>query len=61
MMFPPTTGDDRRGSGSDFGDDPDPSNRDRLIYLTMREVAIVGPASFNTAACATRSGSPTRW
>jgi AcrR family transcriptional regulator len=48
MMFPPHTGDDMSSIWLDFGDDPEPSNRQRLIYLTMREVAIVGPASFNT-------------
>jgi AcrR family transcriptional regulator len=48
MMFPPHDGDDMASLWLDFGDDPEPSNRDRLIYLTMREVAIVGPASFNT-------------
>jgi len=48
MMFPPHVGDDMGDIWLDFGDDPAPSNRDRLIYLTMREVAIVGPASFNT-------------
>jgi AcrR family transcriptional regulator len=48
MMFPPHDGDDMASLWLDFSDDPEPSNRDRLIYLTMREVAIVGPASFNT-------------
>jgi AcrR family transcriptional regulator len=49
MMFPPHDGDDIGRIWLDFGDDPEPSNRDRLIYLTMREVALVGPASFNTS------------
>jgi AcrR family transcriptional regulator len=49
MIFPPHDGDDRSSLWLDFGSDPEPSNRDRLIYLTMREVAIVGPASFNTS------------
>jgi AcrR family transcriptional regulator len=49
LMFPPQEGDDPARIWLDFADDPNPSNRDRLIYLTMREVAIVGPASFNTA------------
>ena len=49
MMFPPHDEDDLQPLWLDFGDDPEPSNRDRLIYLTMREVAIVGPASFNTS------------
>ncbi|MDA2983645.1 MAG: TetR/AcrR family transcriptional regulator [Actinomycetota bacterium] len=48
-MFPPHVTDEMRSLWLDFGDDPEPSNRDRLVYLTMREVAIVGPASFNTA------------
>jgi len=48
MMFPPHLVDDMSSLWLDFSDDPEPSNRDRLIYLTMREVAIVGPASFNT-------------
>ena len=48
-MFPPHVTDEMRSLWLDFGDDPEPSNRDRLICLTMREVAIVGPASFNTA------------
>jgi len=48
MMFPPHDGDDMTSIWLDFGDEPDPNNRQRLIYLTMREVAIVGPASFNT-------------
>ncbi len=49
MMFPPEVGDDPSSAWLAFGDDPEPSNRDRLISLTMREVAIVGPASFNTS------------
>jgi len=49
MMFPPHEGGDVASIWLDFGDDPEPSNRERLIYLTMREVALVGPASFNTA------------
>jgi AcrR family transcriptional regulator len=48
MMFPPHEEGDLPAQWLDFGDDPEPSNRDRLIYLTMREVATVGPASFNT-------------
>jgi AcrR family transcriptional regulator len=31
-----------------FGEDPDPPNRTKLLLLTMREVALVGPATFNT-------------
>jgi len=48
MMFPPHDGDTAL-LWADFTDDPEPSNRDRLVFLTMREVAIVGPASFNTS------------
>lgn len=32
-----------------FSADDEPSNRDKMIYLTMREVALVGPATFNTS------------
>jgi len=49
MMFPPQDGDDTGRVWLDYGGDPNPSNRDRLIFLAMREVADVGPASFNTA------------
>jgi AcrR family transcriptional regulator len=45
----------QRGDESDlssfwlnFGDNPDPSIRQKMIYLTIREVALVGPGSFNT-------------
>jgi AcrR family transcriptional regulator len=31
-----------------FGDNPEPSIRQKMIYLTIREVALVGPGSFNT-------------
>jgi AcrR family transcriptional regulator len=31
-----------------FGEDPDPPIREKMLYLTIREVALVGPASFNT-------------
>ena len=48
MMFPPPDGDDPSGPWLDL-DGSEPSNRDRLIELTMREVALVGPASFNTS------------
>jgi len=47
--FPTHVGDDMSAFWLDFNGNPDPSNRDRLIYLTMREVALVGPATFNTA------------
>ena len=48
-MFPDHLGDDLSALWLEYGDDPDPSNRDRLVYLTMQEVALVGPASFNTS------------
>lgn len=48
LMFPPPDGDGPDGVWFDL-DGTEPSNRDRLIRLTMREVAIVGPASFNTS------------
>jgi AcrR family transcriptional regulator len=32
-----------------FSSDEEPTNRDKMIYLTMREVALVGPATFNTS------------
>ena len=31
-----------------FGDNPEPSIKQKMIYLTIREVAVVGPGSFNT-------------
>ncbi len=49
MMFPPQDGEDSESVWSHHGGDAEPSNRDRLIILAMRDVAIVGPASFNTA------------
>jgi len=48
MMFPPHESGEISDLWLDYGTDPEPSNRDRLIFLTMREVAMVGPASFNT-------------
>ncbi len=49
MMFPPADRGDAADLWLGLGDGEEPSNRDRLIALTMREVALVGPASFNTA------------
>jgi len=49
LMFPPPAGDDLEALWMEYSDHPNPSNRDRLIFLAMREVAVVGPASFNTA------------
>jgi len=48
-MFPSYDGDGEEDMWLDHLGDPSPPNRDRLIVLAMREVAIVGPASFNTA------------
>jgi len=48
-MFPAQQGDDVGRLWLDYGDDANPPNRSRLLYLAMREVALVGPASFNTA------------
>ena len=31
-----------------FGDDPNPPLRNKIIYLTIQEVAVVGPATFST-------------
>jgi AcrR family transcriptional regulator len=51
-MFPsqPDQGiDDLAAFWRHFSGDGEASNRDKMIYLTMREVALVGPASFNTS------------
>ena len=48
MLLPPLEGGDPASRWLDLGDDPEPSTRDRLLYLTMYEVARVGPAAFNT-------------
>jgi AcrR family transcriptional regulator len=48
-LFPPDLGDDLSAYWVHFCGHPDPPNRDKLVYLTIREVAITGPASFNTA------------
>jgi len=47
-MFPASADDDLTAFWSHFGEGPDPSNRTKLLLLTMREVALVGPATFNT-------------
>ena len=31
-----------------FGDDPNPPLRNKILYLTIQEVAVVGPATFST-------------
>ena len=51
-MFPgPPDGgiDDLAAFWKHFSGSEEPSNRDKMIYLTMREVALVGPATFNTS------------
>jgi AcrR family transcriptional regulator len=47
-MFPPNDGGDLASFWLHFDDQPDPPNRRKLLLLTMREVALVGPATFNT-------------
>ena len=39
-----------------FSDDPQPSMRDKIIYLTFEEVAKVGPGLFNVASVCDRLG-----
>ena len=48
MMFPPCAREDQASlwAALDLGDGP--SSRDRIVALTMLEVARVGPAAFNT-------------
>lgn len=48
-LFPPDLGDDLSAYWMHLCGHLDPPNRDKLIYLTIREVAITGPASFNTS------------
>jgi AcrR family transcriptional regulator len=48
-LFPPDLGDDLSAYWVHFCGHPDPPNRDKLVYLTIREVAMTGPASFNTS------------
>jgi AcrR family transcriptional regulator len=51
-LFPSETGqgsDDLEAFWRHFSGDEEPTNRERMILLTMREVALVGPASFNTS------------
>jgi len=47
-MFPSPDEGDLASFWLHFGEDPDPPNRRKLLLLTMREVALVGPATFNT-------------
>ena len=49
MMFPPHLDGDEATLWQDFSPDSVPSTREQMVILTMREVALVGPASFNTA------------
>ena len=47
-MFPPRVEGDLDALWRDFGAGPEVSSRDRILLLTMLEVARVGPAAFNT-------------
>jgi AcrR family transcriptional regulator len=47
-FFPNAEEDDLTKFWLVFGDDPEPSVRSKMIYLTIREVAVIGPGSFNT-------------
>jgi len=46
----------RRRSGPRWAQPVEPSTRDRMLDLTMREVAQVGPAAFNTRTVCTALG-----
>ena len=39
-----------------FSDEPQPSMRDKIIYLTFEEVAKVGPSLFNVSSVCDRLG-----
>lgn len=47
-FFPKTDQSDLTAFWLNFGKNPDPSIRQKMIYLTIREVALVGPGTFNT-------------
>jgi len=47
-FFPPADDNDLTAFWLNFGDNPEPSIKQKMIYLTIREVALVGPGSFNT-------------
>jgi AcrR family transcriptional regulator len=47
-FFPSADDSDLTAFWLNFGDNPEPSVRQKMIYLTIREVALVGPGSFNT-------------
>ena len=47
-LFPKSENSDLTAFWLNFGDNPDPSVKQKMVYLTVREVAMVGPGSFNT-------------
>lgn len=47
-FFPKQDTSDLTAFWLNFGSDPNPPVRQKMLYLTIREVAMVGPASFNT-------------
>ena len=47
-FFPEADDSDLTAFWLNFGDNPEPSVKQKMIYLTIREVALVGPGSFNT-------------
>jgi len=47
-FFPKADQSDLTAFWLNFGEDPDPTVRLKMIYLTIREVALVGPGTFNT-------------
>ena len=47
-LFPKGEDSDLTAFWLNFGDNPEPSVRQNMVYLTVREVAMVGPGSFNT-------------
>jgi AcrR family transcriptional regulator len=47
-FFPKTDQSDLTAFWLNFGENPEPSIRQKMIYLTIREVALVGPGTFNT-------------
>lgn len=47
-FFPKSDDSDLTAFWLNFGDNPEPSVKQKMIYLAIREVALVGPGSFNT-------------
>jgi AcrR family transcriptional regulator len=47
-FFPKADQSDLTAFWLNFGEDSDPSIKQKMIYLTIREVALVGPGTFNT-------------